>query len=61
MIRKVYRLFGIPVWSVTVETYEADDDDEEEGAVMFPPTLAEKATGEPPIFGFTNGKEYTGD
>ena len=60
MIRKVYRLFGIPVWSVTVETYEVDDDEEDDSGGGYSPVL-DRAIGEPPMFGFTNWKEYTGD
>ena len=58
-IRKVYRLFGIPVWIVEAETAEDDDEEDESGGGYSP--VLDRAIGEPPMFGFTNWKEYTGD
>ena len=53
-MRKVYRLFGIPIWIVETEG-EPDDDDEDSEQV--PSSLIERSNGEPPIFGFINLKD----
>lgn len=55
-MRKVYRLFGIPVWSVDVTDITAEEGVEEsDPAANLDPLQAtiQLSDGNPPAFGFT--------
>lgn len=54
-MKKTYRLLGIPVWSIEVEGYEEEAEDEEDPLVIIQSQL-DQPTRPTPMFGFTDHK-----
>lgn len=54
-MKKTYRFLGIPVWSIEVEGYELEDEDEEDPLVIIQAQI-EQPTKPTPTFGFIDHK-----
>ena len=61
MVRKRYKLFGWTIWEIEAELDQVEEVEDDEVMEKDITSTLSTGSGETPMFGFTNWKEYTGD